>query len=618
MQQRLLTPVPFCHHPALMAAAAYTFDLPTPAYLSLSHAFPPPADASLAASVAAALAEATAARSRMTTILRANASASTGAQQWLRAVQAVDDYLPHAAGLWCWCKDGTLAPSRQAASDGALTPFGWTVSICGPEKDGLRDRLRAAVPSRASASRDMSSNPLSFGDTGFELRAAVLTQALASSNLACSATAGSDRDASLPLSAGQGLEDRLKWAVDALCRAAGALTWVSQTPYEAQSAMPDSALPMESGAPAAAQATAADALSRIVLAQAQSLAIQKLLAPVAAESNPQTEARTLATSTSKDRPKLSLRRNTSLSAHGISPAAAWIQSPLPLPPKHPAPALLAKLYLYVAGLYEEAKGLLDTSTSTSLTASASLPTCPPTFTPTPSSSPASPAPSPLPSLTPANTSTALSSDVSKTSRFLSKLGRSGSDHHWGNNNVVRPSTARVSPRTGHSAQALGPLLTHTSDAYAISQAAGLRWLAVAAGEEGNVGEALVFLQLACSTLEPALSDGNKSLSLRLGRGGKEHPDSRSSSERFAKPELEKGGDTQTTRTFQAARDELAAIEYCLGIYTRINDTVRLVSWSLSSVLTCVRARSVGGGKGQASARISGWPMSWLVSWCIAQ
>lgn len=204
----------------------------------------------------------------------------------------------------------------------ARHPFGWTLSIAPPEPR-LRDRLRSHKAPQPT-----------WGDAAYDVRVAVLTQALALANLSVAATSSSESHVPSHVGAGSGAsaaEDRFRWAVDAQCRAAGALAWVRHHhPFSTHGTVPPSV-----------QASGSDALNKVILAQAQGLAIRKLLAPVAAYANPTNEARTL-----KEKGTLGWRRE----AQRISAGASWIQSPLPLPSNHPAPALLAKLYLHAAGL----------------------------------------------------------------------------------------------------------------------------------------------------------------------------------------------------------------------------------------------------------------------------
>jgi hypothetical protein len=117
----------------------------------------------------------------------------------------------------------------------------------------------------------------------------------------------------------------------------------------------------------------------------------------------------------------------------------------PLPPSHPSPSLLAKLYLNVHALYDDARSLIDSSSSTS-------------------------------------------SNSSGWSKYKLKLGSKDDDH------VASPSSPSSSSPSWSPSSALKEYATTGRQRAAAS---AYMWLGVDAAEKSsNVGEAVAWLQLA--------------------------------------------------------------------------------------------------------------------------
>ncbi|WFD36552.1 hypothetical protein MCUN1_003435 [Malassezia cuniculi] len=210
----------------------------------------------------------------------------------LRTIQVVSDYLPYLVGIY----NALLTDDIVALGN---APFKWHSSL-----------------SRAPGNPSMQCPA-----AGFELAFTLLVYAMSLSNHASAlinALGGYELDAMQGNDARTAGDEKLRVAADYLCRASGAFEYIATriSPQWMQqvhgSAVPD------------VQHETCLALAKIALADANTLAIRRLLAPALAH----------ATDT-------------------LTPGP-------PLPPAHPSPSLLAKLEVYTADLYAEALALLRT------------------------------------------------------------------------------------------------------------------------------------------------------------------------------------------------------------------------------------------------------------------
>jgi hypothetical protein len=223
-------------------------------------------------------------------------------KEWLKVVQAAEDYIPYVYGL-----DRCLKTDDILHSHSDLV-FTWKETL--------------------------SSSPAKVPLPGVqcELLNVLLLNAKATSNLAASlvASVGSyevTEAATLSDEDRKKKEERLKFAADLLCRAAGMFDFCgNELVREWESAIGVGRL-SQLGRGIDSTREICFALSRLAQAEAEQLAIRKLLSPTLCY---QQASRT---------------------------------SPPPLPSGHPSPSLLSKLFLNVASLLESALSLSQTASS---------------------------------------------------------------------------------------------------------------------------------------------------------------------------------------------------------------------------------------------------------------
>ncbi|PWZ00023.1 hypothetical protein BCV70DRAFT_161602 [Testicularia cyperi] len=227
------------------------------------------------------------------------AGSSTGpltSHDWLPIIKAVEEYLPYLFAVFNSIQTDDLILRYEPV-------FSWRTCLSSPT---LRGAQR-----------------IELVGLYYEICSTLLAYALVLSNFSASIVASLgeyERDRSLS-DADRGVKnDRLKAAADTLCRAAGILAHLSShliPRWESHHGIPE-------GRPPELTRELTLALSKVCLAEAQALAIRKLLAPSLA----------LATDT-------------------VTPGP-------PLPKSHPSPSLLAKLHLNVAEEFEAALSLART------------------------------------------------------------------------------------------------------------------------------------------------------------------------------------------------------------------------------------------------------------------
>ncbi|GAA6027233.1 hypothetical protein JCM8097_002509 [Rhodosporidiobolus ruineniae] len=247
------------------------------------------------------LTQATAARNRVRTALKQtkkDALADGRGADWAGAARAISDYLPHLyAILACVEADDLLLRTDPAM-------FAWRASL-----------------SSQSLKKGNKRNPLP--SLHYELTATLLAYALCLSNQASTlvASLGSYEIASSVSSSAITVHDEtVNQAADTLCRASGVLLHLAEVVIPRwEAAVGHDALRLR---PVDFSRDGATALSKLCLADAQLLAIRRLLS-----------------------------RSLSVAHSTTTPGP-------PLPPGHPSPSLLAKLHLQVYTLYDESRALI--------------------------------------------------------------------------------------------------------------------------------------------------------------------------------------------------------------------------------------------------------------------
>ncbi|CBQ69211.1 conserved hypothetical protein [Sporisorium reilianum SRZ2] len=224
-------------------------------------------------------------------------SAAVGnASDWLTIVKTIEEYVPHLLAVFNSVQTDDLILRYEPV-------FSWRTSI--------------------SSTRFRGAQRVDLPGLYYELASTLLTYALALSNFAAATVAalGSyERDRTTSADARKLKDDRLRWAADTLCRAAGILLYLSQEllPKWRDHVGRVERLPLD----LTTEATLA--LSKVCLAEAQALAIRKLLSP------------------------------------SVGKAVDTVTPGPPLERGHPSASLLAKLHLSVVEEMESAVGLLRT------------------------------------------------------------------------------------------------------------------------------------------------------------------------------------------------------------------------------------------------------------------
>ncbi|KAF5380535.1 hypothetical protein D9615_004724 [Tricholomella constricta] len=240
----------------------------------------------------------TQARANVRAVLKDSKRTDHSQKDFLQLVKLLEDYIPQLRGIMeCLAHDEISLKSELS--------FSWRTTL--------------------SANIFNTSPRLSLPGLQADLAFSLLTYAFALSNLARS-TANSlgryERDRAISDSERKAKDEQLNVAVDFLCRVSGIYTYVGDT------VLPEwethiRGRPTGFEKPPDLSREVNSALAKMALADAQSLAIRKLLSKAAFESN-------------------------------IAPGP-------PLPRSHPSPALIAKLHLECASLYSSARSLVKTT-----------------------------------------------------------------------------------------------------------------------------------------------------------------------------------------------------------------------------------------------------------------
>ncbi|OCB87336.1 hypothetical protein A7U60_g5475 [Sanghuangporus baumii] len=264
----------------------YLYELPTTGAISFSDFC-----VDKTSSYNMSIADATQARANLRAALK-ESKHTDGERDFLRLVKVVDDYLPHLYGIKASFDAEEIVLSSEPA-------FSW----------------RSTLSANVFDSSPRRSVPSLHADLAFTL----LTYSFVLSNLARSTVASLgnyESERTISDSERKAKDEKLNFAVTLLCRASGIFKYLSETAlpeWEKSGSSPHSRPP-----DVTQQVT--NALSKMSLADAQQLAIRKLLSKSAYDST-------------------------------LSPGP-------PLPKSHPSPSLIAKLYLECSSLYASARALV--------------------------------------------------------------------------------------------------------------------------------------------------------------------------------------------------------------------------------------------------------------------
>ncbi|SPO30891.1 uncharacterized protein UTRI_05491_B [Ustilago trichophora] len=224
-----------------------------------------------------------------------NTTSST-TTDWLTIVKTIEEYLPHLLAIFNCVQTDDLILRYEPV-------FSWRTSV--------------------SSTRFRGPQRVDLNGLHYELASTLLTYALTLSNFASATVAGLgsfERDPRLSGEERKSKDDRLRWAADTLCRASGVLLYLSQ---EFLPRWRDQVGRVE-GLPPDLTTEVTLALSKVCLAEAQALAIRKLVSP------------------------------------SVGKAVDTVTPGPPLEKGHPSASLLAKLHLSVVEELESAVGLLKT------------------------------------------------------------------------------------------------------------------------------------------------------------------------------------------------------------------------------------------------------------------
>ncbi|KIM45339.1 hypothetical protein M413DRAFT_66183 [Hebeloma cylindrosporum] len=244
--------------------------------------------------------EATQARANLRGVLKESKRAEHGEKDFLSLVKLIEEYLPHIRSL---------------------------IDCVAHDEIGIKTEPTFSWRTTLSASRFNTSPRLDLPGLHADYAFTLLTYGFALSNLAHTIVTSVgiyEHDRAISDVDRKSKDEKLNVAVDFLCRASGIFSFISDT------VLPDwetsRASPPGFHKPPDLTREINHALAKMALADAQTLAIRRLLSKSAYDSN-------------------------------ITPGP-------PLPKSHPPPALLAKLHIECAGLYSSARLLAKTPGST--------------------------------------------------------------------------------------------------------------------------------------------------------------------------------------------------------------------------------------------------------------
>ncbi|CAD6570078.1 MAG: hypothetical protein CYPHOPRED_003733 [Cyphobasidiales sp. Tagirdzhanova-0007] len=265
---------------------SYYYSLPTTGAIKFASLLSDPSNAH-----AADLARATNARGRVRSALKEARRSEGGNKDWSRCAAALQEYLPHLLAIIKCTENEVLLVKVEPV-------FSWRPTLTAARKTGR-------VPMHSFQ---------------YELCFVILTYALALSNISTSSVyvlGTYERDPGVSELQRKKGDEQINSAADTLCRAAGVLQYLSETLIPQLEASPGDL----KDRPSEITREVAGAVSKLCLADAEKLAIRRLLSKSVAVAQ---------------------------ATHTPGP---------PLPRSHPSPSLLAKLYLNVHQHYDSARAL---------------------------------------------------------------------------------------------------------------------------------------------------------------------------------------------------------------------------------------------------------------------
>ncbi|KAJ7366650.1 BRO1 domain-containing protein [Mycena albidolilacea] len=246
------------------------------------------------------ISDTTQARANLRAALKESKRTHDGEKDYLKLVKILEEYLPRLRGILACVASGQIQLKSEPI-------FSWRTTL--------------------SANLFNTSPRLSLPSLDADYAYSLLTYAFALSNLArakISSLGTYEHDRAISDADRKAKDSQLTVAADLLCRTSGIFSYISETvlgDWESTSSVASSAFTK----PPDLSREVNSALAKSSLADAQTLAIRKLLSKAAYDSN-------------------------------VTPGP-------PLPKSHPSPALISKLHLECASLYSSARTLAKTPSS---------------------------------------------------------------------------------------------------------------------------------------------------------------------------------------------------------------------------------------------------------------
>ncbi|KAJ6584765.1 BRO1 domain-containing protein [Mycena capillaripes] len=274
----------------------YLYELPTTGAISFSDFC---TDASTEKLYTSYISDATQTRANLRAVLKESKRTQDGEKDYLKLVKILEEYLPRLRGIMaCVASDQIELKSEPM--------FSWRTTL---SSNLFNTSPRLSLPSL-------------HADFAYSL----LTYAFALSNLARSKVSSLgtyEHDRAISDADRKAKDNQLTVAADLLCRASGIFSYINETVLVDWERVSSPALTK----PPDLSREVNNALAKSSLADAQTLAIRKLLSKSAYDSN-------------------------------VAPGP-------PLPKSHPSPALISKLHLECSSLYSSARTLATTPSSAS-------------------------------------------------------------------------------------------------------------------------------------------------------------------------------------------------------------------------------------------------------------
>ncbi|KAI0775815.1 hypothetical protein BD413DRAFT_531776 [Trametes elegans] len=274
---------------------SYLYELPTTGAISFADAC-----VDSTATYTADIADTTEARANLRAVLKESKRADQGEKDYLRLVKVLDDYIPRLYGLLSCISSAEISLKAEPV-------FSWRTTL--------------------SSNLFNSSPRISIPTFSTEKIFSLLTYAYSISNLARAVVHSLGRyetERAISDAERKAKDERLAFAVTLLCKSAGLYEYIGKECLAEWEQERDRvvSLGMSCPRPPDLSREVVIGLSKMALADAQNLAIRKLLSKAAFEST-------------------------------LTPGP-------PLPKSHPSPALVAKLHLECVSLYLSARSLVKT------------------------------------------------------------------------------------------------------------------------------------------------------------------------------------------------------------------------------------------------------------------